>query len=289
MGTRGAFGSLRSVGAMLALWPALQGGTLWAWGSDRGMVAALVCAAPAAAALALEMTSQDDRRQYVVRCLASAMMLPVLTWIWAVEPPRVASTALLATLVALHVVIFLATVLWLAEATTRIDAAPGVAAVAPGVLEARLRSLAALGLPLRVAPGAGPGQWTVDLDGDDPARRRHRVLLSLDDAAACVRVRERLGADAATPCDADEASMRSPGDPAFDPARPQADRVWACVAQATMVEPQRLEAVTLRWSPEGVAAADAGARDAESLLTLLAALVMRSGWRWQPLLFARNG
>jgi hypothetical protein len=284
-----SFGGLGAVGATLALWPALQGGMLWAWGSDRGPLAAALCAAPALATLALAATSQADRRQYVARTLAAAMMLPLLQLMWALEPPRVASAALLVGLALLHVAAFLAAVLWLAMVATRVQPAPGVAPVSPGLLVARLRSLAALGLPLRVGPGDSAHEWLVDLLDDAHPDRSHRVRLWLDPAAACVRVRERLGASAAVPRDADEASMRSLGDPAFDPARPQARRVWTRVAQVTMVEPQRLDAVRLRWSAEGVAAADPGGRDAESLVTLLAALVVRSGWHWQPLLFARHG
>lgn len=284
-----SFGGLGAAGAALALWPALQGGVLWAWGSDRGPLAAALCAAPALATLALAATSQHDRRQYVARTLAAAMMLPLLQLMWALEPPRVASVALLTGLALLHVAAFLAAVLWLAVVATRVQAAPGVAPVSPGDLVARLRSLVALGLPLRVGPGAAAGEWVVDLVDEVHPDRGHHVRLSLDAAAACVRVRERLGASAAVPRSADEASMRSIGDPAFDPARPPAQRVWARVAQATMVEPHRLDAVRLRWSPDGVAAADPGARDAESLVTLLAAVVVRSGWHWQPLLFSRHG
>lgn len=284
-----SFGGLGAVGPTLALWPALQGGVLWAWGSDRGAFATLVCAAPALTTLALAATSQADRRQYIARTLAAAMMLPLLQLMWALEPPRVALVALLTGLALLHVTACLAAVLWLAVAATRAQAAPGVPPVSRGVLVARLRSLAALGLPLRVGPGESADEWVVDLLDEAHPDRNHRVRLSIDAAAACVRVRERLGASAAVPHDAEEASMRSIGDPAFDPARPRARRVWARVAQATMVEPQRLDAVRLRWSAEGVTAADPGARDAESLVTLLAALVVRSGWHWQPLLFARHG
>lgn len=283
-----SFGSLRTVGAALALWPALLGGALWAWGSDRGAFASLVCVAPALLTLALAATSQDDRRQYVVRTMAAALMLPLLQLMWAAEPPRVASTALLIILALLHIAVFLAAVLWLATATTRIEPAPGVASIAPAQLLARLRSLAALNLPLQVRPGDADHEWVVDLNCDAGPGRAHRVLLTLDARAFRVRVRERLGACGAAPRDADEASMRSIGDPAFDPTRPAARRIRASVAQATMIEPQRLAAVRLRWSPEGVAEAEAGAGDAEAMLTLLAALVTRSGWHWQPLLFARH-
>jgi hypothetical protein len=283
------FGSLRPVGALLALWPMLQGGVLWAWGSDRGPLSALVCAAPALVTLALAATSQDDRRQYIARTLAAALMLPLLQLMWATEPPRLAADALLAGLLLGHVALFLLAVIGLAAAATRIEPAPGVAPLPAATLELRLRSLNALGLPLRVQPGESARTWVIDLRGDGDAARAHRVLLTIDATAMRVRVRERLGASGAAPRDADEASMRAPGDPAFDPTRPPARRVWARVAQTTMIEPQRLAGVQLRWSPEGVAAAQAGGRDAESLLALIAAVVVRSGWRWQPVLFLRHG
>lgn len=283
-----SFGSLRAVGAALASWPALLGGVLWAWGSDRGAFAILACAAPALLTLALAATSQDDRRQYVARTMAAALMLPLLQLMWAAEPPRVAPTALLTALVLLHIAVCLAAVLWLAAAATRIEPAAGVAPIAPAQLAARLRSLAALNLPLQVRPGDAEQEWVIDLACNADPAHAHRVLLTLDAPAFRVRVRERLGACGAAPSHADEASMRSIGDPAFEPTRPAARRIWASVAQATMIEPQRLAAVRLRWSPEGVAAADAGAADAEAMLALLAALVTRSGWRWQPLLFTRH-
>jgi hypothetical protein len=263
-----SFGSLRAVGALLALWPALQGAVLWAWGSDQGPIASAVCLAPAVVTLALASTSQDDRRQYVARTMAAALMLPLLQLMWAIEPPRVAPFALLGGLALLHVLV------------------PPVEA---RVLVTRLQSLAALGLPLEVAAGASAHEWVVELHDDQDVTRAHRVLLTIDAQACRVQVRERLGARGAAPREADEASMRSAGDPAFDPTRPAARRVWARVAQATMIEPQRLAAVRLRWSAEGVAAADVEGHDAEAQLTLLAALVTRSGWHWQPVMFLRHG
>jgi hypothetical protein len=284
-----SFGSLRAVGALLALWPALQGAVLWAWGSDQGPIASAVCLAPAVVTLALASTSQDDRRQYVARTMAAALMLPLLQLMWAIEPPRVAPFALLGGLALLHVLGFVLAVTSLAAATTRIDAVPNVPPVEARVLVTRLQSLAALGLPLEVAAGASAHEWVVELHDDQDVTRAHRVLLTIDAQACRVQVRERLGARGAAPREADEASMRSAGDPAFDPTRPAARRVWARVAQATMIEPQRLAAVRLRWSAEGVAAADVEGHDAEAQLTLLAALVTRSGWHWQPVMFLRHG
>ena len=101
-----------------------------------------------------------------------------------------------------------------------------------------------------------------------------------------VRVRELLGASGAAPRDADEASMRSIGDAAFDPARPDAQRISSRTAQASMIDPARLQATRLvlrdgQAGPVPEARARTAA-DPDALVTLLCALVTRSGYAWQP-------
>ena len=155
------------------------------------------------------------------------------------------------------------------------------------LLVQRLQSLAAAGVPLDVTAGAAPGEWAVALRLAE-AERAHRVLLQIDERTHTVRVRERLGASGAAPCNADEACMRCIGDPAFDPTRPDAQRISSRVAQASMIDPARLQATRLvlrdgqaEPAPQAVAAT---AADPDALVTLLCALVTRSGYAWQPLL-----
>ena len=162
----------------------------------------------------------------------------------------------------------------------------GAGAVNAAALRARLESFAGgPHVPLLIAE-ASPTRIVVEVPLE--ALRCHRIVLVLDERRREVRVSERLGAHGARPRDADEASLRSLGDAAFDPSRPDADRVWQTTWQATMIDPLRLDAVPLR--PLGLHAelprAYAAALDGEGVLTALCALVTRSGWHWQPRLGA---
>ena len=285
---------------------AAMGGLAWTWlaiaGAERGALEALVCAAPAVLALALGFTSQADREQYVLRLVACAAMLPILLMMWAGSqdaPEATAATSVLArrpwlffvAFALLHGVVFVAAVVWLAGTVTRVEAAAGSSPVPPALLIARVRSLAAAGAPFDVTPGTAPGEWVLALRQGE-AERSHRVLLQLDERSRTVRVRERLGASGARPRSADEASMRSIGDDVVDPTRPEAQRISSRVAQAQMIDPARLQAARLvvcedraEPAPDTLARAVA---DPDALIVLLCAVVTRSGWAWQPLLFGRT-
>ena len=184
-----------------------------------------------------------------------------------------------------HAVAFVGLIVWGGRWTTRVPAATGVARVNAAVLRARLEALAAdPHAPFTVA--AEDGRLVVEVAAGE--QRSHRIALTLDDARTEVRVTERVGAHGARPRDADEARLRVVGDACFDPTRPQADRVWQTTWQATLIDPERLAAVPLR--PLGLHAelpcAYARALDGEGVLTVLCALVTRSGWHWQPRLGA---
>jgi len=185
----------------------------------------------------------------------------------------------------LHAAVFVGAIAWFAAAVTRVEAAAGYPPVPPTLLVQRLQSLAAAGVPFDVTAGAARGEWVVTLRLVE-AERAHRVLLQIDERTHSVRVRERLGARGAAPRNADEASLRSLGDPAFDPTRPDAQRVSACVAQASMIDPARLQATRLvlrdgQAEPSTNALARTTA-DPDAVITLLCALVTRSGYAWQP-------
>ena len=82
--------------------------------------------------------------------------------------------------------------------------------------------------------------------------------------------------------------MRSLGDRSFDPTRPDAQLVSGRVAQASMIDPARLQATRLvlrdgQAEPAPELAAPTTA-DPDALLTLLCALVTRSGYAWHPLM-----
>jgi hypothetical protein len=284
-----------------------MGGLAWAWlgiaGAERGPFEALVCAAPAALALGLAFTSQADREQYVLRLVACAAMLPILLMMWAGSQDAAEAapaTSLLArrpwiffvAFALLHAAVFVAAVVWLAGTVTRVEAATGSTAVPATWLVERLRSLAAAGVPFEMTNGAGPGEWVLALRQAE-AERSHRVLLQIDERARTVRVKERLGASGARPRDAEEASMRGIGESAVDPTRPQAQRMSSRTAQAAMIDPARLQAVRLFLSEgraePGADTLAASAADPDFLVVLLCAVVTRSGWAWQPLLFGGAG
>jgi hypothetical protein len=105
-----------------------------------------------------------------------------------------------------------------------------------------------------------------------------------------VLVHEKLSIDDDAPQDADEASLRDPGDDLVDAARPDADRLWSATLQATMVQPALLAAVPLRLRARQaeLPPAYAAALDGEGVLTALCAVVTRSGWHWQPRLLGRR-
>jgi hypothetical protein len=320
--TNSPFNRLWPIAVTTTAWCAFFGATLWALGSDRSLLASLLCLLPAAAAAGLGFTSQQDRGQYLARLLACAAFLPLLLLMLAyAEGGGVwqASGLLLAALLAVWLLAFLGGVVAMASSSTAIAAAPGIEPVAAERLGTRLLSLAALSLPLRlgakVQRGTQPGQWELELRDPAMPERLHRVRLDIDAAAHHVVVRERLLSTGAVPSSADDASMRSVGDPAFEPARPQAQWLGARTAQATIVEPDELASVKLQWGFDGGVAAvvlppvmrdgsDDGLRDAagsqerqpqhpdgalrdeaQAWLTLLAAVVTRSGYAWRPTLF----
>ena len=168
---------------------------------------------------------------------------------------------------------------------TRVEAVPGCTPVPATLLVQRLQSLAAAGVPFDATAGAAPGEWTLALRLAE-AERAHRVLLQIDERTRTVRVRERLGASGAAPCNADVACMRCLGEPAFDPTRPAAQRISSRVAQSSMIDPARLQATRLvlhdgRAEPSAQAVAST-ASDPDAIVTLLCALVTRSGYAWQP-------
>ena len=283
---------------------ALMGGLAWGWlviaGAPRGPFEAALCAAPAWMAVALAFTSQADRQQYVIRLLACSAMLPILLMMWAgSQDPAADTTASVGLLgrhpwlfftafALLHAALFVGAIFWLAAAVTHVGAAPGVAAVPASTLSQRLRSLAVAGVPLDVVRGERGGEWVVHLLLPVGEGRSHRLILRVDETMRTVQVRERLGAHAAAPRSADEASLRSLGDPAFDPTRPDAQRVSSCVAQASMIDPAQLAATRLTLDCDralpATEALSTTATDTDAVVVLLCALVTRSGYAWQPLI-----
>ena len=88
---------LRDAALVSLAFALLAGALAWFWlgliGAERGVVEALICAAPVVLATALSLTSQADRRQYVVRLLACCTTLPILLMMWAGSQDAVVDTA----------------------------------------------------------------------------------------------------------------------------------------------------------------------------------------------------
>ena len=79
--------------------------------------------------------------------------------------------------------------------------------------------------------------------------------------------------------------MRATADPYFDPARPQAQRVWSRTWQTTVLLPEKLAAAAFDvGAAEPAAHAAQAAREPEAVVHLLAAMALRAGLRWQPTL-----
>lgn len=253
-----------------------------------GLLDVVICFAPAVAGVVLAATSQSDRRQYIARVFAAALFLPILLLMWASSEP--VNGWHLALLAVLHVGALLALVLWLAGFTTRIPAVTGVPVVGGAAFARRLEALARSSHGrFAVTAGAASHTWHVELRAEAASGRRHRLTLTLDEAAAAVRVREFASADGANPSSESERSMRGPGDPYFDPTRPDAQAVWNRTWQATMVELERLESTLVEFQGDEVRYVLPASRpiDDDAVITLFALVTTRSGYAWLPGLFGK--
>ena len=83
--------------------------------------------------------------------------------------------------------------------------------------------------------------------------------------------------------------MRAPLEPRFDPSRPNAQSVSGRVVQTTLITPEDLAKVqiTLDGSRVRVSsqASDPSVKDEDRMMHILCAVVVRSGYAWQPVLF----
>jgi hypothetical protein len=247
---------------------------------------ALPCALPLLLVSWLLWRREAEDRQFVVQLLAAMGFGPLLLGFWAGSQPAAAAAAAwpwMLPAALLHLAVFVAAVVWLGSHATRVAAAAGCAPVDVDTLLRRLQALPGCGVPCTLATVAADRRLVFDLSSVGEGRS-HRVTLALDVARRQVRVAERLGAAGARPLSADEASMRRVGDPLLDASRPDAQRISGATWQATMIDPQRLAALPPQLLADGVQLPPAVALglDAEGVVTLLCAVVTRSGWGWQP-------
>lgn len=250
----------------IALWQHLAG----------DLADGILCAAPAELAVVLAGTSQTDRRQYVARLFAAMMFLPALLLMWASSHDH-ADLWLIAFGIG-HALGIVAAVVWLASFTTRIDPAAGAMPSGIETLRKRIASLAETIGQQCAMHAARPHEWMLYLREPEAGGRIHRVRLDIDQRRRAVAVREFVSASGAAPRNADEASMRGPGDAWFDPTRPDAEAIWSRTWQSTMLEPAQLARAALQLGRNQIEPPVNG----EKLVTLLAVVVTRSGYAWRP-------
>lgn len=251
-------------------------------------IAVPISLAPALLAAVFAATHQTDRRQYAARLGAVGLMSPIGLLFWTIDDPSLGlGCALAIGFAVLHAGAFVAGVVWMGRFSTRIDATQGIAAVDAATLLRRLASLRDCGLPLALHTDNAHAELNLSWQPSDQPERLHSVRLRLVAPDHEVRVHERLGADDAPPLSADEASMRSPGEPAFDPTRPDAQRTWMRTVQATMLDaghlagaPVALAGDRVVWTGRGLPTLP----DTDALMACLATIVLGSGWHWRPAL-----
>lgn len=285
--------SCRQVAILSGIYLLAFGSAMAWWLQWRGLtltpVNLLGCFTPLLVCTAFAFTSTDDTEQYIMRIVAAGMFLPILILFWGGTPApgetRTVWPGSVAFAVA-HAASFVASVFYFGSSTTRVPASPDVTAVRVETLQARLQALATHGAPIRIAPGEA-NELVVYYAYPAGADRSHQARLLIRAENREVRVKERLSANAARPVDDHERSMRSPGDPAFDPTRPDATSVTNTVAQTTTIDPKKLAAVpvSLLGNSVDLPREYAAQLDGDGMITLLCAVVTRSGWNWQPVFF----
>lgn len=271
---------LLAVGLAFAAWHLAVGTTPVA-------LAMAICAAPALLCAGFALRAQTDRRQYIAWPMVTVLMAPILLLFWSLDGPTHFGLGMVLAIgfALLHAAAFVVAVMWMGAFTTRIEPAAGTPAASTATLVQRLAALPSLGLPLdlHADPAHRRLQFVWSPDGADA--QRHHVTLSLQPEAMQVEVLEQLRADGAAPADAGQASMRSLGDPFFDPSRPQAQKVWLRTVQSTMLDQERLAAAPVTLVGDQLAWRGPALRtlpDTDTLMACLAHIVVQSGWSWAP-------
>lgn len=192
---------------------------------------------------------------------------------------------------ALHALVFIGLLAWGSSHTTRVPAQRGAPVATPEQLQARLLSLGRPGGPFEISEvAAADGATALRVDASPDPHRTHQITLRLDATRGCVHVHEKLRVNGDAPLNADEARMATTDEAWSDwhsAAGPDAQYVWTSTWQATMIEPKRLSAVPLMVHAQHaeLPRRHAATLDSEGVLTVLCALVTRSGWHWQPRLW----
>ena len=286
----------RTVAWLAVAYLMLFGALLWLWLDRSGVQASwldtTICFAPAVVGVVLGRTSTADQKQYIARILACVSFLPILLLFWGTSldpalpmPERLVWPFAVGAALG-HAVAFVGLIFWGGSYVTAVPAAVGVTPASADDLRARLLSLNQAGAPFDVASQA-VGEVLVSLRFARGGSRGHQLMLKFDSKRHLVKVREKLTASMARPGSEDEASMQGPAETYFDPTRPNASHVSGTTLQTSTIDPQRLAALPLRLFGQTVELPDdfAASLDANGMVTLLCAVVTRSGWGWQPVFF----
>ncbi len=188
---------------------------------------------------------------------------------------------------ATHTLVFIALVAWGGSHTTRVPAQRGAPVATPEQLQARLLSLGRPGGPFEISEvPAADGATALRVDASPDPHRTHQITLRLDATRGCVHVHEKLRVNGDAP-HAEAACSSQDGSDWHSAAGPDAQYVWTSTWQATLIEPTRLSAVPLMVHAQHaeLPRRHAATLDSKGVLTVLCALVTRSGWHWQPRLW----
>jgi hypothetical protein len=280
----------RSITGAAVAYCAVFGAALFLWLrslSPQSLGAAFVCAVPALiAALALGR-HRGEPSQLIAKTCACMLMPPAGLLLWSNEqvPPDTRTWPVLVTFAVGHVLAFIAFIVWAAPRSTRVEA---VSSPPAGDAELRraLSSLVRTGLGVQAVAGSSE-DLVLEYVHDPALPRSVRFVLSLEGSTHTLYVRELEGIGGAPPKDANEASLRSPGEPSFDPTRPDAQRIYGKSTNATSLDPARIAAIDPRIEAHGVRFGAAPERevDAKHVAYALAAVTTRMGWGYQPILF----
>lgn len=292
---RGRFAPLTRAAAACTAYLLTVGLAFAAWhlavGTAPLVFAMAVCATPALLCAGVSLRSQADRRQYIAWPMVTVLMAPILLLFWSLDGPTQPGIgmALALAFALLHAAVFVLAVMWMGAFTTRIEPAAGTPVASTAALVQRLAALPSLGLPLDLHADPAHHRLQFAWSPNGVNAQRHHVTLSLQPQTSQVEVLEQLRADGAAPADAEQASMRAPGDPFFDPARPEAQKVWLRTVQSTMLDGERLAAAPVALVGDQLAWRGPAARtlpDTDTLMACLAQIVVQSGWSWAPRLRA---
>ncbi len=273
----------QGISMLMCVYLALFGAAVWALlpRAEQSSLAMAICALPLAAGLWMALRPADERKQRVAENLASLTMPPVLLLFWAEL-----AWPLSLGLTVVHVLAFLAVLMLAGTRLTRVAAAAGRAPVGADVLVQRLGAITTWP-GVRITQDSAEHLIVHCTVATEQGARSHRLLLTIDERGAQVRVREHITAQATAPVTEEEANMRPTGALRYAPTTPDASLVWSRAVQTRLIDEAKLARLAIQF--EGplarIPAADGALALDDRVVPMLCALVTRSGYAWRPAFF----